>query len=82
MNIFCRHQSNRVLNTSANIFNSQVRVVVLTYFLKRQPFIKKFENALYGNARAGYTGFSKMYLGIDADSFCHLFTSQKQKLPV
>ncbi len=75
MNIFCRYQRNRVLNAGANIFNREVRIVILTYLLKRQSFIEKFENTLYGNARAGYTRLSKMYPGINANPFCHLFTS-------
>ena len=72
MNAFSRYQRYRILNARSDIFNAEIWIVVVDNLIKREVFIKEFENILDCYARACHARFSKMNLGINNNSICHV----------
>lgn len=71
MHIFYCHEFNGVLNTRADIFNLEVRIIILNDFVEWNTLSDQFKYILHRNSRASNTGLAKMYVGIDLDSFSH-----------
>jgi hypothetical protein len=77
VNFFGCHYFDGIFNTSSNILDLELRVVIFDYFSKRKPFAYQFEDALHRNPSAGYAGLPEMNVGINLkpiSDFSHLFT--------
>ena len=59
MNIFGGHYFNRILNTATNIFELEVREIILDYLLKSNSFLNQFKYILHGYTGSKNAGFSK-----------------------
>jgi hypothetical protein len=76
MDVLSSDKSNRILDTSPDIFNCDLGVLVPDDLFKRKAFVEQLQNILNRDARACDTRLGKVYLGIDSNPLHHIVTSE------
>jgi hypothetical protein len=75
VNVFDFNYVNRVLDARPNVLDFEIGIEIPDDFPKRKSLTYQFEDALHWNSGASNTGFSKMDIRINRNSFFQRPTS-------